>query len=305
MRPLLTEPEQLDEWQPDVAVVGAPWDDSTTNRPGARFGPRALRASAYDPGTYHLDLGIEIFDHLEVVDYGDAITSHGMWELSRAAIHERVAEVATRGIVPFIIGGDHSITWPAATAVAEHHGFGTVTMIHFDAHADTANILEGNLASHGTPMRRLIESGAIPGDRLNQVGLRGYWPGEDDQKWMRDNGLRHFMMQEFWERGIPAVLEDLVLAAKERGDKTYISIDIDVLDPGFAPATGTPEPGGFAPIDLLRIIRRLVLETDVVAFDVMEVAPAYDHADLTVNVAHRLIWEAFAALAVKKRAAAT
>jgi len=305
MRPLLTEPEQLDEWKPDVAVVGAPWDDSTTNRPGARFGPRALRASAYDPGTYHLDLGIEIFDHLEVVDYGDAITSHGMWELSRAAIHERVAEVATRGIVPFIIGGDHSITWPAATAVAEHHGFGTVTMIHFDAHADTANILEGNLASHGTPMRRLIESGAIPGDRFIQVGLRGYWPGEEDQKWMRDNGLRHFMMQEFWERGIPAVLEDLVLAAKERGDKTYISIDIDVLDPGFAPATGTPEPGGFAPIDLLRIIRRLVLETDVVAFDVMEVAPAYDHADLTVNVAHRLIWEAFAALAVKKRAAAT
>lgn len=305
MRPLLTEPEQLDEWQPDVAVVGAPWDDSTTNRPGARFGPRALRASAYDPGTYHLDLGIEIFDHLEVVDYGDAITSHGMWELSRAAIHERVAEVATRGIVPVIIGGDHSITWPAATAVAEHHGFGTVTMIHFDAHADTANILEGNLASHGTPMRRLIESGAIPGDRFIQVGLRGYWPGEEDQKWMRDNGLRHFMMQEFWERGIPAVLEDLVLAAKERGDKTYISIDIDVLDPGFAPATGTPEPGGFAPIDLLRIIRRLVLETDVVAFDVMEVAPAYDHADLTVNVAHRLIWEAFAALAVKKRAAAT
>lgn len=305
MRPLLTEPEQLDEWQPDVAVVGAPWDDSTTNRPGARFGPRALRASAYDPGTYHLDLGIEIFDHLEVVDYGDAITSHGMWELSRAAIHERVAEVATRGIVPFIIGGDHSITWPAATAVAEHHGFGTVTMIHFDAHADTANILEGNLASHGTPMRRLIESGAIPGDRFIQVGLRGYWPGEEDQKWMRDNGLRHFMMQEFWERGIPAVLEDLVLAAKERGDKTYISIDIDVLDPGFAPATGTPEPGGFAPIDLLRMIRRLVLETDVVAFDVMEVAPAYDHADLTVNVAHRLIWEAFAALAVKKRAAAT
>ena len=305
MRPLLTEPEQLDSWQPDVAVVGAPWDDNTTFRPGARFGPRALRASTYDPGTYHLDLGIEIFDHLEVVDYGDAVTSHGMWELSRAAIYERVNEVASRGIIPFIIGGDHSITWPAATAVAEHHGFGNVTMIHFDAHADTADILEGNLASHGTPMRRLIESGAIPGNKFIQVGLRGYWPGEEDQKWMRDNGLKHFMMQEFWERGTHAVLADLIAAGRERGDKVYLSIDIDVLDPAFAPATGTPEPGGFATIDLLRIIRALVLEFDVVGFDVMEVSPPYDHADLTVNAAHRLIWEAFAALAVRNRASRT
>ena len=302
MRPFLTEPSQLDEWQPDVAIVGAPWDDNTTNRPGARFGPRALRADSYDPGTYHLDLGIEMFDHLEVVDYGDAITSHGKWELSKKAIYDRVNDVSSRGIIPVVIGGDHSITWPAATAVAEYHGFGNVTMIHFDAHADTANIIEGNLASHGTPMRRLIESGAIPGPNFIQVGLRGYWPGEEDQKWMRDHGLRHFMMQEFWERGVKAVLDDVVAAAKQRADKIYISIDIDVLDPAFAPATGTPEPGGFAPIDLLRIVRRLVLETDVVAFDIMEVSPPYDHADLTVNNAHRLIWEALAALAYKKRA---
>jgi len=302
-RPMLSEPEQLDSWKPDVAVIGAPWDDSTTNRPGARFAPRALRASAYDPGTYHLDLGVEIFDHLDVIDYGDAVTSHGMWELSKAAIHERVTQVARRGIIPFIIGGDHSITWPAATAVAEHHGFGNVVMIHFDAHADTANILEGNLASHGTPMRRLIESGAIPGPNFVQVGLRGYWPGEEDQQWMRDNGLKHFMMQEFWERGVKAVIPDVIAAAKARAAKVYISIDIDVLDPGFAPATGTPEPGGFAPIDLLRMVRQIVLEMDVVGFDVMEVAPAYDHADITVNNAHRLIWEAFGALAAKKRAA--
>ena len=305
MRPLLTEPEQLDAWQPDVAIVGAPWDDNTTNRPGARFGPRAMRASAYDPGTYHLDLKVEIFDHLEVIDYGDAIVSHGMWELSKAAIEKRVREITSRGIIPIILGGDHSITWPAGVAVAEHHGFGNVVMIHFDAHADTANILDGNLASHGTPMRRLIESGAIPGDRFIQVGLRGYWPGEEDQKWMRDNGLTHFMMQEFWERGTKAVMQDVIAAAKEKADKVYISIDIDVLDPGFAPATGTPEPGGFAPIDLLRIIRQLVLELDVVAFDVMEVAPPYDHADITVNNAHRLIWEALAAMSAKARDAAT
>lgn len=301
MRPLLTEPEQLDEWQPDVAVVGCPWDDNTTNRPGARFGPRAMRANAYDPGSYHLDLGVEIFDHLEVVDYGDAIVSHGMWELSRAAMHKRVSEIASRGITPIILGGDHSITWPAATAVADHHGFGNVGMIHFDAHADTAESLRGNLASHGSPMRRLIESGAIPGDKFIQAGLRGFWPGEEDQRWMRDNGLQHFMMQEFWERGVTPVMDDLIAAANKRMDAVYLSIDIDVLDPAFAPGTGTPAPGGFAPVDMLRMVRRVVLETNVVAIDVMEVSPPYDHADVTVNNAHGLIWEALGAMAHKNK----
>jgi agmatinase len=118
---------------------------------------------------------------------------------------------------------------------------------------------------------------------------------------MRENKLKHFMMQEFWERGTMPVLDDVIKEAKAKGPKAYISIDIDVLDPGFAPATGTPEPGGFAPIDLLRIIRRLTLELDVVGFDVMEVAPAYDHADVTVNNAHRLIWEFFAGMALKNK----
>ena len=301
MRPFVADAADLDTIKPDIGVVGAPWDSSTTNRPGARFGPRALRANAYDPGTYHLDLGIEIFDHLNVVDFGDAIVSHGQWEKSKASIYERVSALTTRGIVPVILGGDHSVTWPSATPVAEAHGFGNVAMIHFDAHADTANEIEGNFASHGAMMRRLVESGAIPGDRFLQLGLRGYWPGEEDQKWMRENNLKHYMMQEFWERGAMPVLDDVIAEAKKRAPKAYISIDIDVLDPGFAPATGTPEPGGFAPIDLLRIVRRLTLELDVVGFDIMEVAPAYDHADVTVNNAHRLIWEFFAAMAVKNR----
>ena len=300
-RPLLTEPQQLDEFRPDVAVIGAPWDDSTTHRPGARFGPRALRAGAYDPGSYHLDLGIEIFDHLDVVDHGDAIVSPGMWELSRAAIHERVSAVARRGIVPVVLGGDHSVTWPSATAVADHHGHGRIGMIHFDAHADTADVLRGNLASHGTPMRRLIESGAIAGRDFVQVGLRGYWPPADVQEWMREQGMRHHPMQAIWERGIGAVMDDVIAQAREGTDGIYLSIDIDVLDPGFAPGTGTPEPGGLAPVDLLRAVRRVVLETEVVAMDVTEVSPPYDHADLTVNNAHRLIWEALAAMAFKRR----
>ncbi len=298
-RPLLTEPSELDRWQPDVAVVGAPWDDSTTNRPGARFGPRALRALAYGPGTFHLDLGIEIFDALEVVDYGDATCSHGMVAESHAAIRERVGEVADRGIFPVVLGGDHSITWPSATAVAQARGWGRLGVVHFDAHADTADEIEGNLASHGTPMRRLIESGAVRGESFVQVGLRGYWPPADVFRWMRAQGMRYHLMQEVWERGLDAVIGDAVEEAMGGCDAIYLSVDIDVLDPGFAPGTGTPEPGGLAPVDLLRAVRRLALEVPLVALDVVEVAPAYDTADITVNNAHRVVLEVLAGLAVR------
>jgi agmatinase len=304
-RPLLTEPEQLDRWQPDVAVVGAPWDDSTTNRPGARFGPRALRALAYGPGTFHLDLGIELFDALEVVDYGDAICAHGMVELSHTAIRERVAEIADRDIFPVILGGDHSITWPAATAVARARGWGQVGVVHFDAHADTADVITGNLASHGTPMRRLIESGAVRGRNFVQVGLRGYWPPADVFAWMHTQEMRWHLMQEVWERGLPAVIEDAVAEAMDGCDAVYLSVDIDVLDPGFAPGTGTPEPGGLTPVDLLRAVRRLAIEVPLVALDVVEVAPAYDWADVTVNNAHRVVLEVLAGLAVRRGAAPT
>src|SRR6266545_1890670 len=300
-RPFLTEPEQLDEWRPDVAIVGAPWDDTTTNRPGARFGPRALRAQAYHPSSYHLDLGIEIFDNLEVVDYGDALCSHGLTEFSHAAIRDRVGQVASRGIIPVILGGDHSITWPAATAVADHHGFGNIGLIHFDAHADTADSVGGNLASHGTPMRRLIESGAVLGRNFVQVGLRGYWPPEDVLVWMREQGMRSHFMQEIWERGSPAVIDDAIREALDGPEAIYLSVDIDVLDPGFAPGTGTPEPGGMTPADLLRAVRQIALSTNVVAMDVVEVSPPYDWAELTINNAQRVVLEVLAALAWKRR----
>jgi agmatinase len=299
-RPFLTEPEQLDAWRPDVAIVGAPWDGSTVNRPGARFGPRALRAQAYDPGTYHLDLGVEIFENLAVVDYGDAYCPHGLVEESHANIRARVRDVASRGIVPIVLGGDHSITWPAATAVADAHGWGRIGIVHFDAHADTAESIEGNLASHGTPMRRLIESGAVRGSSFVQVGLRGYWPPRETFEWMREQGMRWHRMQEIVDRGLPAVMDAAVAEALEATDSIYLSVDIDVLDPGFAPGTGTPEPGGLAPVDLLRAVRKLALETPLVAVDVVEVAPAYDWAELTVNNAHRVVLEALAGLAIRR-----
>jgi agmatinase len=300
-RPFLTEPAQLDEWQPDVAIVGAPYDNSTTNRPGARFGPRAIRSQAYEPGSYHMDLGIEIFDYLEVVDFGDAYCPHGQTDISLANIKARVSEVAKRGIIPITLGGDHSITWPAATAVAEVKGFGNVGMVHFDAHADTADILYGNLASHGTPMRRLIESGAIPGKNFVQVGLRGYWPPKEIFDWMREQGMRWHTMDEIWQRGFQTVMKDAVAEALAAADSLYISIDVDSLDPSFAPGTGTPEPGGIMSADLLRMVRTLCLEHNVVGIDIVEVSPAYDVSDLTVNVAHRLAFECMAGLAARRR----
>ena len=295
---LLTEPQQLDERRPDVAVVGAPWDDGTTFRPGARFGPRALRADAYQPGDHHLDFGLTITDHLDVVDFGDAICPPGMWDASFAAIRDRVHTIASRGIFPVILGGDHAITYPAASAVADALD-GSLGMIHFDAHADTADSIYGNPASHGTPMRRLLESGAIAGPNFVQVGLRGYWPGPDVLEWMHEQGLRWHRMEELWQRGMTAVIGDAIAEALDGPDAIYLSVDIDVLDPGFAPGTGTPEPGGMNPADLLRAVRRIAMETNIVALDVVEVSPPYDWAATTINNAHRVVREVVTALAWK------
>jgi agmatinase len=235
-----------------------------------------------------------------VVDAGDAFCPHGRVEQSLDNVKAKVAEIVNLGITPIVIGGDHTITWPSATAVAEKYGFGKVGMVHFDAHADTADTIDGNLASHGTPMRRLIESGAISPHNFVQVGLRGYWPGQDVWDWMAAQGMKWHMMDEVHHRGLDAVMTDAIAEAMNGVDHLYVSVDIDSLDPAYAPGTGTPEPGGLTSADLLRALRRLALETPLVAFDVMEVSPPYDHSDCTVNVAHRLIMEVLAGLAWKK-----
>jgi agmatinase len=172
--------------------------------------------------------------------------------------------------------------------------------VHFDAHADTGSSPWGNLYSHGAPMRRLIESGAVPGRNFVQVGLRGYWPGPDTFAWMREQGMRWHRMEELVTRGVDAVIDQAIAEALDGPDHIYISVDIDVLDPGFAPGTGTPEPGGMQPVDLLRAIRRVVLATDVVAMDVVEVCPPYDHAEVTAQNANRCLLEALSALAARR-----
>jgi len=146
----LSEPHELDAFKPDVAIVGAPWDDGTTYRPGARFAPRAVRVANYQPPSWHLDLEVAPFDILKVIDYGDAVCYPGLTDQAHEAIRARVAEIASRRIVPMVIGGDHSITYPSATAVADAYGRGKVGLVHFDAHADTGrrHLGESGLARH-------------------------------------------------------------------------------------------------------------------------------------------------------------
>jgi formimidoylglutamase len=301
--PWVTDKAELYARNVDVAIVGAPFDDAVSHRPGARFGPRAIREAQYTSGSINsLQLGIEPFEILSVVDAGDANIVPAWIDRAHAFIYRKVHEVAHTGAIPIVLGGDHSITWPSATAVAEVRRPHSIGIVHFDAHADTANDDWGVLSGHGTPMRRLIESGAVDGRNFVQVGLRGYWPPVDVFEWMQEHGLRYHFMTEIEERGADAVVEDAIAEALDGPDAIYLSIDIDVVDPGSAPGTGTPEPGGLMPRELLRAIRRIVGAVELAGMDIVEVSPPYDHAETTAMIANRAALEAISALAVKKAA---
>jgi agmatinase len=301
--PWIDDPAELRRRRPDVAIVGAPFDDAVSHRPGARFGPRAIREAQYTSGSVHsLQLGNEPFELLDVVDAGDANIVPAWIDRAHALIYRKVRDVAGSGAIPIVLGGDHSITWPSATAVAEIRRPGSLGIVHFDAHADTAADDWGVLAGHGTPMRRLIESGAVAGRNFVQVGLRGYWPPVETFEWMQAQGMRYHLMREIEERGAEAVIADAIAEALDGPDAVYLSIDIDVLDPGLAPGTGTPEPGGLLPRELLRAVRQIVGAVNLAGMDVVEVSPPYDHAETTSMVANRLVLEAISALAARKAA---
>jgi agmatinase len=237
---------------------------------------------------------------LRVFDYGDASIVPSSIERSHDAIRQKVADIAAVGAVPVVLGGDHSITLPSATAVADTIGRGKVGVVHFDAHADTADESWGVLLAHGTPMRRLIESGAVPGPNFVQVGLRGYWPPPEVIEWMRAQGMHSHYMHEIEARGFDTVISEAIDQALDGPEAVYLSVDIDVLDPAFAPGTGTPEPGGLTSVQLLRAIREIVGRVRLAGMDVVEVAPAYDGpGQITAEVAHRVVLEALSVLAMK------
>jgi len=289
----------------DVVIIGAPFDGGTSYRSGARFGPQAIRTTdylAHDGSRPSLALRTDGLRDLRVVDGGDVELFSGDAARSCRDLEQVVETVARSGAIPVVLGGDHTITWPDATGVARgRDAWGRVSLIHFDAHADTGDIEFGSLIGHGQPMRRLIESGAVRGDRFLQVGLRGYWPPPDVLDWMAAQRMRSYEMTEIGERGLAECLTEAFAIATDDCDGVFLSVDIDVCDPGHAPGTGTPEPGGLSARQLLDAVRRICLELPVVGLDVVEVSPPYDHADITAALANRVVLEALSALARRRQ----
>jgi agmatinase len=298
--PLVLEPGELAG--ADVAILGAAIDETTVGRPGTRFGPRAIRladpAGAGDERP-HMDLGVDPYEVLTVVDHGDVEVVPADPARSHQAIRRSVGDILGAGAFPVVLGGDHSILHPDAGAAADHFGKGAVGIIHFDAHADDAETLFGVRRSHGTPVRLLVEEGSVQGRHIVQVGLRGYWPGPEEFAWARQQGLTWFTQGEIDERGFDAVLEDAIALGRE-AQTAWLSVDIDVVDPGSAPGTGAPEPGGLSPRELLRAVRRIGREVELCGLEVVEVSPPYDHADVTALLAHRVVLETLSGLALRR-----
>ena len=291
----------------DAVVIGAPFDGGTSHRAGCRFGPQAIRITDYlphDGSRPHLALRVDPLRELRVLDAGDVEMPPGDIEVSLSRLAQAVETVRAASAIPVVLGGDHSITFSDVTGVARAVGWGRVSVIHFDAHADTGESQFGLLHGHGTPMRRLIESGAARGDRFLQIGLRGYWPEPPTLEWMAQQRMRSYEMTEVVARGLDDCLTEAFGIATDECDGVFVSVDIDVVDPGLAPGTGTPEPGGLTSRQLLDAVRRICLELPVVGLDVVEVAPPYDSAEVTAYLANRVVLEALSAICVRGRAVA-
>jgi agmatinase len=281
----------------DVVIVGAPTDELVSDRPGARFAPRAIRAAGCPPGP-HLEAGIDAFSELRVVDFGDAPVLPADPARSYAAIRATVGDVLEAGAIPIVLGGDHGIAEPDIGACALHHG--PVGLIHFDTHTDTGTEVFGVEVSHGTPMYRLIEQGAVDSRRYAQLGLRGYWPGEAEFAWQAERGVLSVFMHQIRDGGIRAAVTRAL--AQVGPGPVFLSVDIDVVDPAYAPGTGTPEPGGMTPTDLLWACREVCAQAEVVGAELVEVIPtAVGSADVTALLADRLVREMLTGIALRKR----
>ena len=269
----------------DVALIGVPFDGGTSYRPGPRFGPRHVRQQSAIIRPYHPVLDVSPFDLLRVADYGDLAVNPLSIEDTLQRIEAGLKTVLDQGAVPICVGGDHSILLPILRAMHRTHG--PVAMIQLDAHSDTWDQYWGMKYSHGTPVRRAIEEGLLDEAHVLQIGLRGQLYGPDDLDYAREHKIKMITAETVHDHGMSVIHESL---KGFRGHKTYFSLDIDVVDPAFAPGTGTPQVGGLSSHQILTVVRTLA-GLNFVGCDLVEVSPPYDSAEITSLLAANLIFE--------------
>ncbi len=281
----------------DAAIVGIPFDTGVSYRVGGRFGPAAIREASRLLRPFHAEHEIEIFDHLSVVDVGDLPVIPGNIEATYKVIVDGLNPILEAGVVPLSIGGDHGITLGELRAVAKHHG--PVGLIDFDSHTDTwDSYWGGERYTHGTWCKRAIEEGLIDTRRAVQIGIRGGLYGSEDRGGARALGLHLIPTEELLRRGVDEVLPEV--RQRIGSGPVFLSFDIDSIDPGFAPGTGTPEVGGPSSRDALRLVRGL-RGIQFVGFDLVEVIPQYDSGEVTSLLAGTLVHEFLALLALRRR----
>lgn len=286
-------PEILDgeAEEADAVVIGMPFDGGASFRPGARFAPRAIReASTLMHGTA-VDTEKDLFAEINVRDAGDVGISPFSSEITLEAGADAVAAIAQGGAAPVVIGGDHSISLAVLRGVARVHG--PVGLVHFDSHSDTNPPVEGGEHHHGTPFRWAIEEGLIDPRRSVQLGIRGHLSHPGELAWPRSRGVTVITMTELTEMGLEAAMDQVI--GKVGDGPVHVSFDIDVVDPAFAPATGTPAPGGLTSREAICLARR-IRDLRCVSFDLVEVSPPYDHAEATSLLAASIIFEMISGL---------
>jgi len=271
----------------DAAFVGVPLDIGTSNRTGARFGPRQIRAESALLRPYNMATGAAPFDTLQVADLGDVPINTYSLEKSLTIIKRFYDDVITADCRPLTLGGDHTIALPILRAVASKHG--PVALVHVDAHADVNDEMFGEAVAHGTPFRRAVEEGLLACDKVWQIGLRGTGYAADDFDWPRQQGFTVVQAHEVWYRSLAPLMSEV---RQRIGDRhpVYITFDIDGVDPSYAGGTGTPEIGGLSVPQALEVIRGC-RGLNVVGCDLVEVAPPYDPSGNTALLAANLLYE--------------
>ena len=297
--PLALTKDDLIAGEVDVAILGAPLNMGSGWRDSGEQATVDLRLLGWPMGSHDQYVQIEAGEVLNIVDYGDVAIDNDSTERSMQHIREVVREIAETGAIPMIVGGDHSLEYPNVAALADVYGKEKLSVIHFDSHYD-AWWGGPHLIDHGAPVYRLINEGHVRAADYIQVGLRSSGPGKAAFKWMREQGMRYHTMAEIEKRGWDAVLDRVVAEASEDGRKLHISFDIDVLDPAFTPATGTPVPGGINMREAITIVRRLCAESNVVSFDLVELHPALDPTYKTTLNSAYIIKACLTGLAMNK-----